>query len=286
MLVFHGWGGDENEFLDNPVVIREADRRGAILVAPRGLGSGAPDMSFNSWSFLGSTEGEDPLGRPICNTRGPDYSYPSCGTPGQPGSVAQNTCSWTHCQGDDVDFALSLIDFVDEYMCIDTENVFAAGGSNGGMYTWTLGQDARSADRFRAIAALIGLPHRGFVTAKATEDDLPALLITGEQDTTVPPGNWEDPGFTSSSGAMNESYYYTSATAITRSWARAHGCDISTPAEPFERHRSGYDCRTYCGDDPRVPRVLDCRTSGGHDYDFGSAWPLVMNFFTAHYLPN
>ena len=42
VLIFHGWGGDENEFLDSEAVIREADRRGFILVAPRGLGSGSP----------------------------------------------------------------------------------------------------------------------------------------------------------------------------------------------------------------------------------------------------
>ena len=53
VLIFHGWGGDENEFLGSESVIREADRRGVILFAPRGLGSGAPDENFNSWSFLG-----------------------------------------------------------------------------------------------------------------------------------------------------------------------------------------------------------------------------------------
>jgi poly(3-hydroxybutyrate) depolymerase len=54
---FHGWGGNENEILGNKRVTSQADRRGYILVAPRGLGSGNPDQSNNSWSFSGSTDG-------------------------------------------------------------------------------------------------------------------------------------------------------------------------------------------------------------------------------------
>ena len=42
VMVFHGWGGNENEFLGNRNVRTLADQRGYIVVAPRGLGSGAP----------------------------------------------------------------------------------------------------------------------------------------------------------------------------------------------------------------------------------------------------
>ena len=149
------------------------------------------------------------------------------------------------------------------------------------MYTWNLGQDPRSAKRFRAISALIGLPHRGYLSAKAKKGKLPALVITGTEDTTVPPGEWEDPRFTAST-AFGESYFYTGATGITRSWAKAHGCSVQRPAVPFERHRSGYDCRTYCADDKGWPRVLDCRAEMGHEYDFDRSWKLIMDFFHAH----
>ena len=37
-MVFHGWGGDENEFLADKNVTTLADERGYIVVAPRGLG--------------------------------------------------------------------------------------------------------------------------------------------------------------------------------------------------------------------------------------------------------
>ncbi len=109
VIVFHGWGGNENEFLGDRNVTTLADQRGYIVVAPRGLGSGAPDANRNSWSFRGSTTG---LAGPsengasytpgtaagaICDpARTPNYTYPSCK------NVARNTCSWTQCQADDV----------------------------------------------------------------------------------------------------------------------------------------------------------------------------------------
>ena len=57
VMVFHGWGGNENEFLGNRNVRTLANQRGYIVVAPRGLGSGSPDSKLNSWSFRGSTTG-------------------------------------------------------------------------------------------------------------------------------------------------------------------------------------------------------------------------------------
>lgn len=287
VLMFHGWGGHENAFLDSPTVTSEADYRGVILVAPRGLGSGPPDDNYNSWSFLGSTDGLDADGAPQCDTSiTPDYSYASCGPVGSQ-SIAKNTCSWTHCQSDDIVFAADLINEVSHNLCVAKDKVFAMGGSNGGMYTWNLGQDPRSAGHFRAISTLIGLPHRGYLSAKATTNDLPVLAITGTEDTTVPPGEWEDPGFTAST-AWGESYFYTGATGITRSWAEAHSCPVKGKAIKFKRHQSGYDCRTYCTNDKRNkktdgwPLVLDCRTPLGHQYDLDRSWPLIMDFFEAH----
>ena len=53
VMLFHGWGGGQNEFIGDAIVTREADQKGFILVAPVGLGSGEPDNSFNSWTFSG-----------------------------------------------------------------------------------------------------------------------------------------------------------------------------------------------------------------------------------------
>ena len=285
ITIFHGWGGNENEFLDNATVTSLADERNYILVAPRGLGSGPPDNSFNSWSFSGSTSGLDGDGAnaavpadtaAICDyDMTEDYSYPSCA------DQKSNTCSWTQCQANDIDFVLSLIEKVKGDLCVDTDRIFATGGSNGGMFTWELGQNPLSATAFRAIAPLIGLPHRAYLNSKGKPDDLPALLITGTQDTTVPPGAWDDPSFTITSNGSDR-YYYTGATAITRSWAKSHGCKHDEPAVAFDDGFENVDCRSFCSADIGWPRVLDCRVEMGHSYEFDWSWELILNFFDAH----
>ena len=268
VLLFHGWGGDDTEFLGAPVVTAEADQRGYVLIAPVGLGSGQPDSSWNSWSFRGSTTGLDGDGDAICDDASTtDYAYPSCE------GTAENGCSWTHCQDDDVDFVLALVERAKENLCIDAERVFAAGGSNGGMFSWELGQNPASAGTFRAIAPLIGLPHRGHLDPPATEGGMPVLLVTGKADRTVPPGAWEDPAYTTTTDG--DVYYYTGATGITRVWAEARGCDTTRPAAAVEVGVSEVECRSYCEDGA----VLDCRSEMGHTYQLGWSWPVVLDFF-------
>ncbi len=283
VTIFHGWGSDENEFLNDQTVIAEADARGYILVAPRGLGSGAPDFSRNSWSFRGSTTGLDGDGvnpaiprdtDAICDPSiTPDYSYASCS------DIASNTCAWTHCQADDVAFALALVDEIKENLCVDEKNVFATGGSNGGMFTWELGKNPASAPTYRAIAPLIGLPHRGYNNGPGKTGDLPALVITGTKDATVPPGSWDNENYTQTTDG--DRYYYTSATGITKAWAAAHGCNTDEMTD-FDDGHIKTTCGTYCGDDAGWPRVLDCRANMGHDYSFRWSWPLIMEFFDQH----
>jgi polyhydroxybutyrate depolymerase len=298
VMVFHGWGGDENEFLGDNTVRALADRRGYIVVAPRGLGSATPDSKRNSWSFRGSTTGlagtaadgapSAPVtsGAAICDaTRTPNYSYPSCK------NVARNTCSWTQCQADDVAFAVALVNEVESRLCVDTARVFATGGSNGGMFTWELGQNAASAPVFRAIAPLIGLPHRGYLDPPGKASGLPVLVITGTHDTTVPPGAWESTGFTTTGDG--DAYYYTGATAIVRRWGTANSCSFrGAPAASFSTGAGQADCRTYCDNagagrsgnlaGVRWPNVLDCRAPMGHDYSFAWSWKLILDFFDAH----
>lgn len=244
-LVFHGWGEDENAFLAQPDVVAEADARNFILVAPRGVGSEV-DESFNSWTFRGSNTGVGGDGEPICDAEMTgDYLYPSCGPVGD--GVAQSSCSWTQCQTDDVAFVNAMVDEVAKSACVDTDRVFATGGSNGGMFAWELGQNPATAGSLRAIAPLIGLPHQGYLDGPARDDGLPVLLITGQEDPTVPPGAFEDATHTTTSDG--DFYYYTGATAITRVWAQAQGCPIQQPAQPVEVNIEGFDCRSYCATD-------------------------------------
>ena len=282
VMLFHGWGGGQNDFIADATVTSQANQKGFILVAPAGLGSGEPDNTFNSWTFSGSAsgldgDGGDGIEGAICDFNNtPDYSYASCD------GFSENSCSWTQCQQDDVAFTAALLEHVGNRMCVDTDNVFASGGSNGGMFTWELGQNPEVAPLFRAIAPLIGLPHRGYENGKGKNEDMPALLITGLNDPTVPPGDWEDENYTTTSDG--DFFYYTGATAITKSWAKAHGCDVANSATVFDVGTSETECRTYCSSDTGWPRVLDCRSEMGHAYQLSWTWPLILEFFDAHSL--
>ena len=62
----------------------------------------------------------------------------------------------------------------------------------------------------------------------------------------------------------NDRFYYTGATAITRSWAAAAHCDTAGKEVAFKRADTPADCRTYCpATQSRWPAVLDCRAKMG-----------------------
>lgn len=283
ILAFHGWGGDESAFLGNETVRNQLDENNYIMIAPVGLGSS--ESRAASWSFRGSTTGLDgdetnPLiqgdSEKICDTNStPNYTYPSCA------GIAENTCSWTQCQDDDISFVTSLVTQAQENLCVDSDRIFATGGSNGGMFLWDLGNNESTASIFRAIAPIIGLPHRGYLDQPTKPDGLPVILVTGMLDTTVPPGNWNDKSFTTTTNG--ESYFYTGATAIAEKWAEALDCDTSVPPTITSINvASTLECRSwnFCRGTNSYPSVLDCRGSQmGHTYNFDESWPLIIDFF-------
>lgn len=283
IVLFHGWGGDQGEFLDNVTVQSQSDQRGYVLVAPLGLGREEPGNRFSSWSFQGSTTGLDGDGlnatvkddtNAICDDdRTADYTYPSCE------GIAQNGCAWTQCSVDDVAFAAALVQEVSANVCIDSDRVYAVGGSNGGMFVWDLGRDERSAGVFTAVAPILGLPHRGYLDPPISEGGMPVISITGSRDRTVPPGEWGQDSFTTTSDG--DVYYYASASAITKVWAEAQGCDTTVPAAPIDIGSSSMECRgwSYCQSDSQWPPVVDCRGDMGHVYNLSASWPLMLDFF-------
>ena len=283
IVLFHGWGGDQGEFLDNVTVQSQSDQRGYVLVAPLGLGREEPGNRFSSWSFQGSTTGLDGDGlnatvkddtNAICDDdRTADYTYPSCE------GIAQNGCAWTQCSVDDVAFAAALVQEVSANACIDSDRVYAVGGSNGGMFVWDLGRDERSAGVFTAVAPILGLPHRGYLDPPISEGGMPVISITGSRDRTVPPGEWGQDSFTTTSDG--DVYYYASASAITKVWAEAQGCDTTVPAAPIDIGSSSMECRgwSYCQSDSQWPPVVDCRGDMGHVYNLSASWPLILDFF-------
>ena len=281
VILLHGWGGDEDSFLDQDALRRTADARGVVLVAPRGLGSGAPDFGNNSWAFSGSGTGVTEAGMPICDPeRTPDYRYPSC----KASNVSKTTCAWTHCQTQshtDFDFLVALLTRLETEQCIDSDRLYLMGGSNGGNLIWDVAREPRLGNKLAAIASWIGLPHQSYL-APGKASALPAaLLITGTKDTTDPPGAWDDFNVTTTSN-QTDRYYYESASATIRAWSAASGCPVGAVATPVAAP-SPFDCRAYCPGARQDVPALDCRLEMGHEYREDDAWPLTLDFFLSRH---
>ena len=281
VILLHGWGGNENSFLNQDALRRTADARGVVLVAPRGLGSGAPDFENNSWTFSGSDTGVTATGMPICDAAlTPDYRYPSC----KASKIAVTTCAWTHCQGQshtDIDFLVELLALLETQQCIDSDRLYLMGGSNGGNFVWDVARAPRLSNKLAAVASWIGLPHKSYLTPATAAALPPALLITGTKDKTDPPGDWDDFTVTTTSN-QTDRYFYESASATIRAWSAASGCPVGAVAAPVAAP-SPFDCRAYCPGARQDVPALDCRLEMGHEYREDDAWPLTLDFFLSRH---
>lgn len=277
VILLHGWGGNENSFFDDQALVQQAKARGVILVAPRGLGDGAPDFSYNSWSFRGSNSGVGDNGLPICDSQStPDYRYDSCKEAG----TAENSCAWTHCQSpelSDTQFLVELIRVLETEHCVDAERIYLFGGSNGGNLAWDVAVSPELASKVAAFASLIGLPHQSSLAKRVNVKLPPALLITGLNDTTDPPGDWDDFSVTTTSNGSDR-YFYESASSTIRNWSWASGCSVSEQAITVNAPQP-FDCRTYCPGEFAEAPAIDCRLDMGHEYQLDKTWPLALDFF-------
>jgi len=280
----HGWCGSGNVSSNLQDL---ADEFNYIVVAPTGLSTGF--FECNSWQNYGSNTGFDPTGtQPTCDItqNSPDYCYSSC-TP------CSNRCSWSHCIDDDIDFIRDLIlggvgfeNALQDQVCFDPSNVFVMGTSNGGMFTWTLVQDERTAPLIAAGAPIIGTPHCGYNFAAPTTQT-PMISFMGTADNTVPPTNLPFPGQPTDECAVTrdgEAYFYVTGPKIMSTWAKAgpDSCSDNVIDDTFPSkvyNFSNLKCSTWC--EGRAPYAIDCYFDAGHiepDYALNGAF----RFFEIH----
>lgn len=284
VLTFHGWGDDGESYTTTNKFQNAADKFNMIIVAPTGLSQGSES---NSWQNYGSNTGFGPNGiEPICDTsqNSPDYCYSSC-------APCANRCSWSHCLDDDIQFVKDLIvggdgfqNALHDQICFDPSEVYVQGTSNGGMFTWTLIQDPRTAGLFVAAATIIASPHCGYDFAGPVH--VPVISLTGRSDPTVPPSNLPYPGSPSDECLKNrdgEGYFFIPNNRIISTWAKSSPpgeCDVVEDEFP-NRIFSNDDllCATWC-EGPR-PYAVDCSFKGGH-IEPGFAVEAAYYFLNLH----
>ena len=147
----HGWGGDASEA---DAFASTARKRG---IATAALEGGGPD-GWQSWNAGGSSSSPGPRGA-TCRPGSTDYcSYyaETCDCD------ASDGCWWTTCE-DSTQVLLDALEAVKKMLCVDLDQVWVAGCSNGAMMVYEALADSRSAGIFVGGVSIVGAPRPAHV---------------------------------------------------------------------------------------------------------------------------
>jgi len=315
IFAFHGYGDSgiyythpEGEYKKRTARFLElADEYNYAIVAFDGLtGLGGKDgidnpEIFRSWTSGGTATGLTPDGDPTCDLTmkwtNPknvvDLCYKSqC--------ECTNRCGYSHCADDDIQM---ISDFITSgelanKLCYDENAIFATGNSNGGIFTWNLGQDERTAKLLAGIAPTIAAPVCGY-DFKTNEASVPAISLVGKKDPTHPVYKNKPKTKCVQSSKYEGGYQFVTSHQITTVWAKGEpGCDVTDenkfPTRNFEfegklfpQRMKKLTCRTWCEGD--APFSLDCFYKAQHDdmpKDNPFAYEAAMMFFDSHLSAN
>jgi len=245
-----------------------------------GIGTEEDYRSWNGNKGFGST-GSGPSHK-TCNDK--LYMDPPCFK--DCNDDCADICWWTTCQ-DSVAQVLDVVKQALGSMCVDQSRIYAAGESNGGMFTHELARDERSAKYFAGIMPNVGLPHYGFNNGPAVYDDkvepISYFGIWGAKDPTVPPEqNPADDGTTKECRSSEEQgWFFTTAKCTTKHWAQQLECDKLT----FKEYDSAFEeaeCWTYseCMENVKVTGCID--EEGTHSSKYNRYNCLLIDFVYTH----
>jgi len=282
LLYFHGWGGNHKSCGDR--CHSEAPDRGFVSLSMTGYGP----RFFNSWKFAGSVSSPGPEG-PTCTPASTNYcnNYKNSGCDC---SDADN-CWWTTCF-DSVEQTLNILDEIEAGLCVDLDQIWAVGCSNGGMFTFELAIDERSKSRIAGIVPIVGLPHYGFSTGPML-DGIRMMGMWGASDTTVPPiSNTDEPDRTLETQSNGGGWYYTASNKVMSDWTSGNGC-TGTGQDPIVdedwgigSYQDKLSCSMGCSERADGVRVVGCIFEAGHVCNGDYIWDPIFNFMLDIPTPN
>ncbi len=169
-----------------------------LLIMFHGLGDTGPN--FQSWSGLDS----------VAETAGFITAYPN-GTgfscfDDLPPEECEDTPPFRW-QSGDIGFTRELIAHLKHELTIDSHRIFAAGFSNGALFTHELG--CEMAGDLAAVAVISALLYPQTAVRCAPSRPIPILLMNGTEDVAFP---WEGGG------------RYLSVSSTVSTWASINGC--------------------------------------------------------------
>lgn len=134
---------------------------------------------------------------------------------------------------DDVAFIDALLDKLERQLCIDTQRVYAAGFSNGAMFTVRLACDL--GERLAAVAPVAGVYYPPFAAALAgaepecSSGPVPILAIHGTADESVPFEGGPVLG-------LEDVLLRPIESAVLPDWAAHNRCDPTPTGSPITEH--------------------------------------------------
>jgi polyhydroxybutyrate depolymerase len=169
---------------------------------------------------------------------------------------------------DDVGFIEAVLDDVEREYAVDTERVFLAGFSNGGMLSYRL--SCELGDRIAGLAVVGG----AFNVSSCSSDAAASVLIVhGTADQTVPyAGGATNPRTAARFGGWNNA----SVAQATSIWIERNGCD----SDPETALEGAAATAVYSGCDDGGSLEVVSIANGGH------VWPIapVSGFDASEYL--
>jgi len=263
ILFFHGWTQDSSYCGD--ICSSFAPQHGFITLAMQGHGP----STLRNWAVSGG-QGTGPLG-PTCDSSistGYCQNLPSCTCSGA------TACWWTSCD-DSVAKVVAILDELQASLCIDLNNIWAVGYSNGAMFSFELAYDSRTAPRLAGVGILAGLPHYGFNRGPSV--NMSFFGMFGLQDPWFPVTSHGDANHPDRTLDTESGYYYYTPDAVLNQWEASTGCTEKAPVT--EWGISNYNILSNCNRcaGPGV-QIASCNFNAGHEGYQEYEWIPMLNF--------
>jgi len=182
---------------------------------------------------------------------------------------------------DSVAQTLGIMEEVENNVCVDLDRIWAVGCSNGGMFTFELAADERTASKLLGIAPIVGLPHKGFSRGPKVQG-IHMMGMWGEKDDLVPPiSNTDYPDVTRSKKGL----YFSTSDKVMMDWTVGNGCagsgqDALDESEDWGIGAYGnlITCTLGCGEQENGVRVVGCIFNKGHVCNADMINEPIFNF--------
>lgn len=180
---------------------------------------------------------------------------------------------------DDVQFVADLHEAVSELLCVDEDNVFATGASNGAMFLYSMlpaMADRNLRPRFKAIVPHYGSAFEHMEHVVHPVAGTAVFAHHGIYDPAIPPDG----------GESYDHWLYIPVDRVLQGFASANECSLTREEVKTPWHKQGrlIDCHQYraCHESP----VVRCNYNASHgfweNFQVDLLWWQVSGLISSH----